>query len=169
MAKRDFDNLLHVIHAEVDHTTNATSSVEVDLELSRGFIAKIRKIIFGVRASTIRGVYVAATPNQTYEAAVLRDPDDAVTVVIPDIEVQHDVICDYGFVAAMDAVDDTVYIYETEKTYEFSEDEDVISARNLRYNCAQGVTDPDASTFANIFYTLEEVTDDDIMALLEIL
>lgn len=170
MAKKDFDDLVKVIRAVVNNVAAATLSIEIDLELPRGYVAKIKKVEFrmDVTGVAMRGGVVAATPNNAWAAALVLDPDDAVTIVIPVNAVEHDVLADWGFVIAMDAADDIINWYETAKLYEF-EPEDAITARNMRFNTQQLVATPVNQTEVRVYYTLEKVNDDDILALLDIL
>jgi len=66
------------------------------------------------------------------DCAVINDPDDLVTVEIPDDTVEHDVIeeCHLGFhmIAAQGE-----YII-SEIIHEFREEEDVLAVRNMRMN-----------------------------------
>lgn len=178
MGKLDFDNLAKVMKAL--STINAANvvSVEVPLDLPRGYIGKIRKIIFKVRdihedlEGLIAGV---ADIEMGVHMVLLRDPDDITTVLIPDEESAHDGLADFSFsVMGIGTANGVTIIYsESERQMNFDEGLDVITARNLRFNCV-GVG-PDAASLTEsqieceVYYTYERVTDDQILQLLDIL
>lgn len=166
MGRKDFDNLIKLLRIVLAPTDTTVTSVEVDFELPRGFIAKISKIIFTTFPFTVTG----ADQTQSFQAALLRDPDDAATVVVPTNQVQHDVVAHSrgAFVQDFTTSGAGAWISE-KKQINFREDEDVVTARNMRFNVQQGATDPDLNFDCDIYYTLEKVTDVDILALLDIL
>lgn len=177
MGKLDFDNLLKVI--KVQNTLNSSTivSTEVDFELPRGFIAKIWKIIMdwndwhedvdGQTSTTDMGVHML----------LLRDPDDTTTTEIPSNQVQHDAIAELqvSFFSDVDAGSDLIgpVISETARIIEIPEHVDLITARNMRFNIVGVGSDvallTESQAQTHIYYTLEKVTDADILELLDIL
>lgn len=166
MAKKDFDDLVKVIKVTNSHSDATVASTEIDLELPRGYIAKIHRV--EIKNQLLSGLVTGAS-EQTLDCALLRDPDDAVTVQIPENSVQHDVICDHAFTGQMDDTDDQSGYSQDIYIYEVIENKDVISARNLRFNSDPENTDPDWDVSCTIFYTLEKVTAEIMLALLDIL
>ncbi len=171
MANKDFDDLLKVLRVSVTLNGTTTVSTEIDFELPRGFIAKIRKVHIGIW--NITDVLIAAEVVSV-NGALVRDPDDATQVQFPQNTVEHDVIADYqqeyiGIVGA--AGQFTVKNHGNQGIFDFEAmGVDVITARNMRINTqADGTELGTATTRVIIFYTLEKVTDVDILNLLDIL
>lgn len=164
MARKDTDNLLKVISE--DHISllsgSGIVSVELDLELPRGFVAKIRKVIFQVT------FVESVTLDQAVAMALIRDPDDITTTSIPFNSVQHDVIAELDFWTIIDVAAIAV-TSATQKIYTFSELEDIITARNMRFNAVASGATQTISVKVAVHYTLEKVTDMEILDLLDIL
>lgn len=166
MGRKDFDNLQKLHRVILVNVTTGTLSVEVDLELPRGFIAKISKILFTVFPFAV----AVGGREQNVECVLIRDPDDTTTTVIPANAVQHDVIAALRGVFIMEVFTTGAASFVADrKQVLFREDEDVITARNLRFNSKMGLTAPDVNFECEIYYTLEKVTDVDILNLLDIL
>jgi len=164
---RLFDNIMQVIATTNVIAGTTVDSNEIDLELPRGYVAKIHKVIVQIfKWDAVLG----AAENDRFSWAVLLDPDDATTVEMPDNSVEHDVLVS-GFWSALSittlALSDVV-----EKQYDFSHLEglDILSARNMRFNTVAAGTDLNATELkVFIYYTLEEIKDAQIMELLDIL
>ena len=97
MARKDFDDLLLVIRSNITDDASATViSNEVDLNLPRGFIAKIRKVIFEANDLPPELLDVVAT-SLVQAMALIRDPDDTVSTGMPSNTDEHDIIADWNF------------------------------------------------------------------------
>lgn len=152
-----FDNIMKVIR--VEHAEAAdTKSVEIDLELPRGYIAKIKKVIFN---------WTGIGALSACEGALVNDPDDQITVQIPDNEVQHDVIADFDFI--VNVIVGTEHFVEHRIEILFDQELDVVTARNLRFNRTQTVGVGGGITQCEVYYTLEQISDSLILELLDIL
>lgn len=177
MGKRDFDNLIKIIQSGLILNAGTLVSVELDFELPRGFIAKL-KFIF-LEWIDLHEDLEGATgeKNLGVTCALMRDPDDITTQSFPDNIVQHDVIAsaNWSFNARGEAAPDIQYQMQSinRKEIRFDKDDDVITARNMRFNAVglgTDVTDlTESAARVEIYYTLEEVTDADILELLDIL
>lgn len=170
MAKsRLFDNIMQAIR--VENTVNGTTTVstEIDLELPRGYVAKIHKVIVAWT-----DVFSKTADNEIDEAlyALLLDPDDATTTQMPLETVEHDVILSGEFELKTAAALAGVFYDSHRHIYDFSHLEglDILSARNLRFNTVSGAAYFDDSEIeCTIWYTLEPIKDAQIMELLDIL
>ena len=162
-----FDNILQVIH--VRNTINGTTTVstEIDLELPRGYVAKIRKIKFQVDNAEEKW---AATEIAAFTAALLLDPDDATTTQMPNNEVEHDVLAEHNCGIVSGAANAPESFNMNAEWIYFEDTEDVITARNMRFNSiASTASFDDAFHEVYVYYTLEQVKDTEIMELLDIL
>lgn len=173
MTKIDFDNLMKVIVGRITIAAGNVASLEIDLELPRGFIAKFSAWEFQLRDFHEDLEGLGAGNELGVHMCILRDPDDAVTVQIPSNQVQHDAWDDFAFSNGIGAGTLSGYNVPNVKQYFAKESDDWITARNLRFN-VQGVG-PDAADLTESQcqwtgrYKLEEVTDADILNLLDIL
>ena len=173
MARKDFDDLLLVIRSNItDDAVAAVISNEVDLNLPRGFIAKIKKVIFEANDLAPELLDVVAT-SILQAMALIRDPDDTVSTGMPSNTDEHDVIAEWNFSAIGNTTGNLIQMPGGQLRVEidFSEaDEDVITARNLRFNISGSATANFTPTYnCKVYYTLEPVTDDLILNLLDIL
>lgn len=167
MGKTDFDNLIKVMRINLSPADTTLTSVEIDFEIPRGFIVKIHKIVWNVFIFiTIIGVDAI----QIFQAVLIRDPDDATTIVIPINQVQHDVISQFrgSWITEFTTSGLTVVVGQR-KQISFRQDLDVVTARNMRMNVQSSLTTMDVNYDCEIYYTLEKVTDIDILNLLDIL
>lgn len=172
MVKKDFDNLLKVMR-QVSTTNNAVVvSVELDFELPRGFIAKIHEVNF-YPADLGALLVFGAADNDIYNMALIRDPDDITTTSIPSNNVEHDVVCELLLtqISILTTSGAGAFIGGPFAKYNFEQmGIDVITARNMRFNLVKvNSSNIEPSFVCVIFYTLEEVTDADILNLLDIL
>ena len=102
-------------------------------------------------------------------AALLLDPDDAVTTQFPNNEVEHDVLAEYN-AGVLSSTTTMVAIVNPVEWINFEDKEDVITARNMRWNTvATTASFDDAYVECTIYYTLERIQDAQIMELLDIL
>ena len=170
MAKsRLFDNIMQVYRGLIVVAGTATQSVEIDLELPRGYVAKIHKVIMDMRFTLDLGVLSDTLETQ---CALVLDPDDAVTVQMPANVVEHDVLCDALFEIREGATTENGHAKIWTKQIDFSHLEglDVITARNMRWNINEAAAQYDGShATVTIYYTLEAIQDKQIMELLDIL
>lgn len=168
MAKSQlFDNIMQVIH--VSNTINGTTvvSTEIDFELPRGYVAKIRKIKMEVDGTCEKW---GTGDTAEFNAALLLDPDDAVAVSFPNNEVEHDVLAEHNVGHVSSTTDFFTIRNGTAEWIYFEDKEDVITARNMRWNSAATTTAfDDALHDVTIYYTLEKIQDAQIMELLDIL
>jgi len=120
--------LLIYAHTFATPAAVAIATHEVDLDLPKGFGAKIRKIIWKITHSEL----ITGGQIMSVMCAVINDPDDLVTIEIPVDTVEHDVVdeamLDLNNIAAQG-------IHQTpEIIHEFKETEDVLAVRNMRMN-----------------------------------
>lgn len=168
MAKsRLFDNIMQVIAA--DNTVNGTTVVssEIDLELPRGYVAKIHKVVVQV---TGWDAVLGAAENDRFRYCLLLDPDDNTTVEMPVDTVEHDALV-AGYFSFLTITNLGIGPMDQHQ-FDFSNLDglDILSARNLRFNIAAGGTDlNNAVVKVMIYYTLEAIKDSQIMELLDIL
>ena len=166
MGSKLFDNILQIVH--VRNTINGTTVVssEIDFELPRGFVAKIRKIKMEIDDVAEK---FASGDTAEFTAALLLDPDDALTTQFPVNEVEHDVLAEYN-ASILSVAGTAIQISNHTEWINFEDTEDVITARNMRWNSiASGAGLDDAFQECTIYYTLEQIKDLQIMELLDIL
>lgn len=177
MANILLDNLLKVFRGRTTITGNTLVSTELDFDIPRGFVIRIHEVILEIKSIIEDFEGISVDKLATIRAALIRDPDDVTSILIPDETVDHDVLVDLeGEVLIVAGVaGDTVGLFRNMRiSINFSaEGVDVITARNLRMNVQAVGTDAadvtEASINATIHYTLEKITDADILALLDIL
>lgn len=176
MGKKDFDNIMKLHEGAVVFTADTIGSLELDLELPRGFIAKIWKMMLIVELINEDLEGISVDKIITYKVCLIRDPDDSTSVSIPTNEVQHDVIMDHQVDVALIAGvagDSGLAVSINRKEIDIPEHVDLITARNMRLNVVATGSDKADATEAvgtsQIYYTLEEVKDADILELLDIL
>jgi len=104
---------------------------------------------------------------------LIRDPDDITTQAIPLNSVQHDVVAGFSPGLVQNPTGPMVFFTEMNKSIRIPEHIDLITARNMRFN-SNGLG-PDVAILTesksqcDVYYTLEKVTDADILELLDIL
>ncbi len=172
--KADFDNLLKVIVAVNTFNTSTVVSQEIDFELPRGYVAKIHMI--EMRFDRINEDMEALAIDSATDLGMVLvlDPDDTITTDIGENETQQDAIAWHKIDVVWTGTGDTVHWDESNKILQFTANGlDVITARNARMNSIGGGPDvsdlTEASAVLIIYYTLEKVTDVDILNLLDIL
>ena len=172
MVKIDFDNIRKLIR--VDNTLNAGSivSTEITLDLPRGYIAKIRRIKFAFLnwSEDLEGT-VAVEISGSVQSALVRDPDDTLTIQTPENSSSHDVIGEHK--ADVFAELGNAHVGNDAKEYYFDENIDVPTARNLRFNTIGQGADVASLTESvvrcEIEYTYEKIDDKGMLDLLDIL
>lgn len=150
----DIEKVIKSVHSAVV-TGSGTVTDEVDLELPRGFVAKIHKVRLVVNVAA--GLVINA------QAALVNDPDDITTIAIPENQVDHDGIYDLFFQANASHTGSV-----EEQIHQPPPGKDIIAARNLRFNAANSGAGA-FNVICEVFYTLEQVTSDLLMNLLDIL
>lgn len=154
---------MYVYSAGMGDLTSTVQSVEIDLDLPRGYIAKIHKCIF---------FYTDITADQVYdiEMALVNDPDDTQSTVIPANTVKHDVIAQHLYRVKADQVNGVFYFTaDPTKIIDFGE-LDVIAARNMRFNCVDKQNQGDHDVACEIYYTIEKIKgSENLLNLLDIL
>lgn len=177
MTKALFDNLIKILEVRTLFTGATGVSTEIDFELPRGFVAKIKRVSLEVRGIAADIATISVDKLLSYIVGLILDPDDITTTFPPTNVVSHDALESLQvdvLVVAGTAGDPGVYIsfLRKEVNYE-SEGLDVITARNMRQNIDITGTDAadgtEAIAVTTIHYTLEKITDVDILSLLDIL
>lgn len=178
------DNLLKYITVFVSANGGSTTSTELDLDIPRGYVAKLHRIIIsssGIEVDLFDhdGDFEASCVGGLY-----RDPDDATSVTPPSAQTQHDALAflSTGIVKVQDdnPLDATagqgvgVQIYNTlNDSGWFPDHLDMITARNLRFNIDQFGANRsllvDMGMRVEVYFTYEKVSASDIAELLDIL
>ena len=177
MAKILLDNLLKVFRGRTTITGNTLISTELDFDIPRGYVIKVHEMILEVKSIIEDFEGISVDKIATIRAAVVKDPDDVTSIVVPDETVDHDVILDVEgeVLIVAGTAGDTIALFRNMRIQvNFSaEGVDVITARNMRMNVQAVGTDAaditEASINSTTHYTLEKITDADILALLDIL
>lgn len=166
---RLFDNIMQVISVSNEVTGTTIISTEIDLELPRGYVAKIHKIRVQFQDCIAKMVNAEIDEIQY---ALLLDPDDATTVAMPHETVEHDVILSGQFQYSVVTASHGGLFNKFEEQWDFSHLEglDILSARNMRFNISATEEFVDgAEVECQMWYTLEVIKDTQIMELLDIL
>ncbi|GAH47483.1 unnamed protein product [marine sediment metagenome] len=163
--KQLYDNLYKVIKAnsgEILQNDNTLTEI-MDLQIPRGWCARIRRVIFQDHSLTTQ---VGQARFKTHMALVL-DPDDEESYHIPMFTVDHDVLCDaeHEYMRfELDATPNGISVIKAQKTiHDFPETLDAVTVRNVRFN-TQGfdtlVTDSTLQTRCTVYFTYEKVSMD---------
>jgi len=171
-----FDNILKLLAVISTFTTSTLVSIELDFEMPRGFIAKIADILIEVLDIEKDLAALAADSEYKMFGALVRDPDDITSAAIPSNRVDHDVIMDFDvgvvFIFAVEGVPQIIGDVRKERNFN-AEGIDVFTARNMRFNIdgagAQVALLTEARAKAVVHYTLEKISNVDIVNLLDIL
>ena len=162
--KEMYDDIYQVIkgNSGAISANDATFTEIFDLQIPRGYAARIRKVIF-------HGDWQDDQTDQTeidlYGALVL-DPDDETSYQIPTFEIDHDVLTDVHFCWRRLEEDTTpngiAMIHCNEVTRDFTEELDVITVRNIRFNTQGHGLKVDGTTKAQlrctVYFTYEKVS-----------
>jgi hypothetical protein len=160
------DNIVKVIRGRITHSDADPDTLELDLELPRGYVAKIKEVIF---EHIQPGDNLALADSYALNLALIRDPDDAATVLVPANEVQHDVIFSTTMWVSVIATESAL-ASRVRRSKRFDQEEDSFTARNLRFNTDSDGVDSNVSySDCYVYYTLETVTTGEILELLDIL
>lgn len=174
----NFDNIMKVFKTQIAITGVTLVTKELDFDIPRGYIVKIHDVQLEIRdlIEDIEGI--SADKAIRIVCALVKDPDDLTSIRVPNDTVSHDVLMDHqvDILIVANAADTSLSMYVSNQLKErnFSaEGLDVFTARNLRLNVdvfgsdAADVTE--ALCEAVIHYTLEKITDNLIINLLDIL
>lgn len=160
--KKLYDNLYKVIKANSGpFTANDTVKTEIlDLQIPRGFGARIRRVIF--RDYNLKDQLDEV--NFRFEGCLVLDPDDEDSYQIPSFRVDHDVLCDFEFhyQRFIELTGDGISFMNTkEVVYDFNEEMDVITVRNPRFNAlGNGLKvdgDYPAQCHIEVYFTYEKI------------
>lgn len=178
MARKDFDNLYKVIEVAVVYTGNSLVSIEVDFDIPSDHIVKIFRIELRLEefpSEDFEGISVDKLAQLSM--VLIKDPDDTATQTFTSNRVQHDVIADFEvdiLIIGGTAGDPGIIIFpQNNYVKEIPEHIDLITARNMRFNAiAEGTDAADITetlAVCQIEYTLEKVSDDLLINILDIL
>jgi len=175
MGNKDFDDILLVLKGEITFTGATLVSLEIDFEMPRGMIAKIKFVEMKVKRISLDFLGISVDKEAQYQLALIKDPDDNTSAEIPNNSVDHDVLMEHEVdihIVAGTAGDTIGNIpHDAVKIMDFSM-ADVFVARNMRLNGdglgADGGDLTEAQGVANVYYTLEEVKNKDIVQILGI-
>ncbi|GAG97010.1 unnamed protein product, partial [marine sediment metagenome] len=133
--KKLFDNLYKVIKVNSGAiSANDVVATEIlDLQIPRGYCARIRKVRFSLR--DISGQDNVDFGWHVLTACVL-DADDENSITIPTFEIDHDVLIDHRWEMWGDfpATDGMTSLFTPQTVYNFDEQLDVVTVRNIRHN-----------------------------------
>lgn len=162
-----FDNLYKVIKANSGVLANDTVATEIlDLQIPRGYCARIRKVRFIDHALTANNESV---DRFKVNGALVLDPDDEESYAIPTFTVDHDVCCDSEheycrFLVGAPVTDAFSMNNNKETGIDFDEGLDVVTVRNVRYNVlATGLSTSPESTMQQhieVYFTYEKISTD---------
>jgi len=158
-----FDDIMYVYRAEITDLTSTTKTEEIDLDLPRGYVAKVHK--------TLMRVYnIADTNNYLVNMALVNDPDDETTVAIPENTVKHDVISDHRVNAQRTDANGVFAVSPSLEQFIDYKPLDVIAARNMRLNAKDDQNNGDGDCECIIWYTIEKIKgSENLLNLLDIL
>ena len=162
--KKLFDNLYKVIKVNSGGiTANDTIVTEImDLQIPRGYCARVRRVKFALRTLNDQ---VTGNPHYHVLTALVLDADDENSVAIPTFEVDHDVLVDHRFEMWMELqTNGLTSIWAPSVVYDFDEEMDVVTVRNIRANSlVNGMTvngsDP-PQTETTVYFTYEKISAD---------
>ena len=134
--KKLFDNLFKVIkgNSGLLSENDGVFTEIFDLQIPRGYCARIRKVVWEPHISTEQSDQV----HIRLISALVLDPDDETSVAIPTFTVDHDVCCDYAYEITRYEEDTTpngISVVNTPRDeINFDEGLDVVTVRNVRVN-----------------------------------
>lgn len=169
--KQLWDNMYRVIKANSGgYSANDGVFTEIlDLQIPRGYVARIRKVIFYDKMEISQDV----DNDLQFYGALVNDPDDETTYQIPTFTIDHDVIADFVHEYLrwdMDATGISVSRNHRDEII-FEETLDVVAPRNLRFNSMMnnGSTDaPLAQTYVEVYFTYEKISNELLLELLNV-
>ena len=162
--KKLYDNLYKVIKVNSGAIlANDTVLTEIlDLQIPRNYCARIRKVIFSDDLNDQQ----VLEDNLSFYGALVLDPDDENSNQIPTFTVDHDVLCDFHheYTSILGSVAASLggsFVDNQKTTYEFHEDLDVVTVRNVRFNVlANGLkvnAEDQPQVRCTVFFTYEKV------------
>lgn len=174
------DNLLKYITVFVSANGGSTTSTELDLDIPRGYVAKLHRIIITASGLEVDLLDQSAPFEASIVGGLYRDPDDATSVTPPSSQTQHDALAFLNtgiFLAQSDGSTErggheAVYNTKNDSGW-FPDHLDMITARNLRFNIDQFGANRsvllDGGMRVEVYFTYEKVSASDIAELLDIL
>jgi len=134
----------------------------LDLQIPRGYAARIREVIFHVDPQADQTDQV----DMDWYSALVLDPDDETSYQIPTFEIDHDVLCDMHVCWHRMEEDTTPNgisnIRCAEVVRKFTEELDVIKIRNIRFNTFCEGLKVDGTTKSQVritvYFTYEKVS-----------
>jgi len=178
MAREDFDNILHSLEASILFNAGNFVSLEMDFEIPRGFIVKIKTVQLRVDRIGEDLESINADMRLDYQLALIKDPDDTTTVSMTSNRVEHDVIVDLEVMLNVErgtAESAIIIVPSTARIIKdfAKEGIDMFTARNMRLNLVALGTDAalasEAFGVAQVDYTLEKIKDEDLLDILGVL
>jgi hypothetical protein len=175
-----YDNMFRVVKVNSNElTTGAGINTEiVDLQIPRGFVARVRKIFFDIRMKKEQVPVENGTILESltsYFMALVNDPDDETSIAIPTHQIDHDVIADAEFHIDRVLTDETTLtggyaVVNPTKMIDFTEDIDVMCPRNIRFNARADIIGATAKPQAivTVYFTYERVGESALLELLNI-
>jgi hypothetical protein len=170
------DNLIRIQTQENVPTVAATVVThQFELDIPRGYVAKLQ-FVWIEHFFCIDDFTPTADMQYcfTFSSALVNDPDDGTTVIRPT-DTYNDVIWDlYSRVQCQintDNADPMLHSTPLSVLKEFGQEQDIIIARNPRFNSVVNSVVNMASLNARctIGFTLERVTDAELLEILDIL
>tara|TARA_Y100000004_G_C8943198_1_gene425049 strand:- start:1561 stop:2088 length:528 start_codon:yes stop_codon:yes gene_type:complete len=170
------DNLLQVVSVNLGLNGSSAVSSEMELDIPRGYVAKIHRIKMVV-ANWSADLFdlASADYNAQIAAVLMRDPDDSSTVNMPNNPTHDTLVHLYSDIYhSADTTGRTFFANNLEYDSGWiPESVDLITARNLRCNAdvfgsANSDMD-DAVVRYYVWFTYEKVTSSDLAELLQIL
>ena len=155
--KKLYDNLIKVLKVNSGNFTGNDGVLTeiLDLQIPRGWCARIRKVIFHTALGADQLDQIALS---NYGALVM-DPDDEVTYQIPTFTIDHDVLCDFHHEWTRFEEDTTPngisVTVQQETVREYPETLDAVTVRNIRFNSSVNGFDVDGTTYAQCRVTVE--------------
>ena len=178
MATKMFDKILKILRVAAAYTAGTIVSTELDFDIPRGFLVKIHDVT--LENHDIHEDLEGISADKAFQlaCALIKDPDDTTTVAFVNNRVDHDVLMvlttDVLIVANAADTSLSMYVGRTLNERNFTQEGlDVFTARNMRLNMDAFGTDLADATESIaevlIHYTLEKISDEDIINLLDIL
>ncbi|MBA7582261.1 hypothetical protein ES708_24189 [subsurface metagenome] len=160
-----FDNLYKVIkvNSGVLNTNDGVFTEIMDLQIPRGWCARIRRVIFRDHGLPEQ------KPQQNFKIimALVMDPDDESSIQIPTATVDHDVLCDaeheynrFEFGTEPNGIS-VVKPWVTQ--HDYTEELDVVTVRNIRFNTLVSRSDTTLTTLQTrviVYFTYEKISID---------
>lgn len=163
--KKLFDNLYKVVKGNSGAISeNDGVFTEIfDLQIPRGYCARIRRVIFRDHALTTQVDQTRFKIN----GAIVLDPDDEDSYQIPTFTVDHDVLCDCEHEYMRFEEDATPngisFLNNKETVHDFDEGLDAVTVRNIRFNTLTNGMDVDPATYqlhCEVYFTYEKISAD---------